>query len=93
MHQPADTGFARRLRIPLRFLVRNRGEQPPFDARRFLGALEQRTILGERRLDAFLKDTGVQARHLGVGKVAVDQALQRAVLFQLGEKRIDLIPQ
>ena len=91
LHQSAHAGLAGRLRVPLRFLVRDGGEQPPLDAARLLGVLEQRPVLRQQRPDAFLQDAGVRPRDLArVCEVALGEAGERAVAARAGEEGVEL---
>ncbi len=64
LHQAAHAGFAGRDRIPLRFLVRDRGEQAPFDAAFRLRFDERLAPFGQRRADALLEYAGVDSLDL-----------------------------
>jgi hypothetical protein len=93
LHQAAHAGLAGGLRVPLRFLVCDRGEQPPLDPSLLLRALERLAELRQCRLDALVKHAGVDARHRAVGKIALNKPLQPAVAAELREERVGAIAQ
>ncbi len=61
LHEAPHPGLADGERIPLRFLVGERREQPPLDARCRLRVLEQPAVLRQHGADALLEDAGVDA--------------------------------
>src|SRR5207237_6787602 len=77
----AYAGGRCRERIPVRFLVADRGDEPPIDAAHALGFLEMGPQLRQLRHDLLEERAGVDgAETQRVPVVAVDEALQRAIL-------------
>ena len=78
-HHAAHAGRARRQRLPLRFLVRQRGKQAPVDAGARLRRVEDRAVLWQNGAQALDEMHAVAWRQpVDVAKVAVLQAIHLA---------------
>src|SRR5438105_13809958 len=79
-HHAANVRLADRLRIPMRFLISDRGDKPPLDAALLLRLVENGGVRRQNGADSLLKNRRVDALDpTRVTEIAVDEPLQRAV--------------
>ncbi len=94
LHQAAGSRFAGGDRVPLRFLVGERRQQPPFDAALRLRLDERPAPLRQRLVDPVLEYAGVDPLDLArIAEIAVGKAPERAVLAQPRNERVERVAQ
>ncbi len=92
LHQSAHAGLAGRVRVPLRLLIGDRGEQAPFDAGLLLHVVEERAPLRQLGAHVLLQRAGIDALELArVRHVALDQPADRPVALRAGEKAVEVV--
>src|SRR5207249_155456 len=97
LHESARAGFAGRHWIPLRFLIGDCSEQPPFGAARRLRIFEYALELRQLRLDAIAEYAGVDpldtARRIEItlrvaGERAVPAQTRKVLIERIAKRRV-----